>query len=361
MSKKRTPYQGQPPSSFWRNAVTDLPVRDVDPVVNFGLKISRNTKIVTAGSCFAQHIARHLKSRKFNYLVTEPGHPMLPERLLTKYNYGVFSARYGNIYTPRQLLQLFNRAYGAFCTRDNFWSLEDGSLVDPFRPSVHPGGFSTERELDLDREQHLAAVRDCFESCDVFIFTLGLTECWMARVDGAVYPICPGVNGGIYDPSLHMFKNLTVTEVVNDLMLFLEELGKVNPSCQVVLTVSPVPLVATAQNEHVLAATTYSKAVLRAAAGEVCNLRKHVHYFPSYEIVTGSFTRGAYFAENLRDVTEEGVEHVMTLFFKHVADEAVHSETLTTINQRKSDGQKEFLNQMETIVKVMCDEEQIGR
>ena len=73
-----------------------------------------------------------------------------------------------------------------------------------------------------------------------------------------------------------------------------------------------------------LVATSYSKAVLRGGlrdrqqrTGQCDN----VAYFPSYEIVTGPFARGSYFAEDLRSVTEEGVSHVMRMFFKYLADQ----------------------------------------
>ena len=61
-----------------------------------------------------------------------------------------------------------------------------------------------------------------------------------------------------------------------------------------ILTVSPVPLVATAAGKHVLVATTYSKSVLRVACEEVCQKAADVMYFPSYEIITGNYNRGSY-------------------------------------------------------------------
>ena len=36
------------------------------------------SRIASAGSCFAQHIARHLRQTGFNFLVTETAHPMVP-------------------------------------------------------------------------------------------------------------------------------------------------------------------------------------------------------------------------------------------------------------------------------------------
>ena len=98
---------------------------------------------------------------------------------------------------------------------------------------------------------------------------------------------------------------------------FIGGLRAVNPTSSVILTVSPVPLNATALDRHVLVSTSYSKAVLRVAAEKLSTTLDRVHYFPAYEIVTGPFSRGRYFAEDLRSVTEAGVEHVMSLFFRH--------------------------------------------
>ena len=58
------------------------------------------------------------------------------------------------------------------------------------------------------------------------------------------------------------------------------------------------------------------EAVLRVAAETIERSHQDVVYFPSYEIITGSYSRGRYFAEDLRSVTEEGVAHVMRVFME---------------------------------------------
>jgi hypothetical protein len=318
------PYKSGPTHTSWRRAVGSLKPREVDPVTTLDLKISRETKVATAGSCFAQHIARYLRKSGYNYYVAEPGHPILPEKIRLANNYGLYSARYGNIYTARQLLQLFERAYGLFQPVEDCWKEAEDVFLDPFRPTTQPGGFISELELRLDREQHLAAVRHMFETLDVFVFTLGLTECWVSRADGAVFPICPGVEGGEFAKHRHLFVNETVDDVVGEMSTFLVHLARINPRAEVVLTVSPVPLAATARkDQHVLTATTYSKSVLRVAAEMLRSRFRHVHYFPSYEIITGAFSRGAYYADDLRNILEPGVAHVMELFMHHIAGEAV--------------------------------------
>jgi hypothetical protein len=83
---------------------------------------------------------------------------------------------------------------------------------------------------------------------------------------------------------------------------------------RVLLTVSPVPLTATASGQHVLVATVQSKSVLRAVAGEICAAREGVDYFPSYEIVSNPWSGTGSYAANLRSVTDAAVDRVMRTF-----------------------------------------------
>ncbi len=350
----KTPYHSLPAFTRWSKSVAEPSYPDVDPVVSFPWKISGADKVATAGSCFAQHIARHLKNNGFDYYVAEDGHPLGDDAQRSHFNYGIFSARYGNIYTTRQLTQLFKRAYGSFKPSEDFWTNEAGRFVDPFRPNVEPDGFASVAEMKADREQHLSKVRDMFEKLGVFVFTLGLTEAWVAKADGAVFPVCPGVAGGTFDESRYEFRNFGIGEVIADLNEFLDLLAEVNKSARVILTVSPVPLIATAETRHVLVSTTYSKSVLRVACEEIVNAHAHVEYFPSYEIITGSYNRGRYFAEDLRSVTEDGVSHVMRLFLKHVADGAQVQSAPAPVD----DG-RDFMKRMTEVVETACEEELI--
>ena len=300
------PYKGLPDHHFWRRSVSAVERHLVDPVVAPRFAISADDRVATAGSCFAQHISRRLSAAGFRYFVAEEGE--------ASRNFGVFSARFGNIYTSIQLLQLFQRAHGAFVPAEEAWARADGRLVDPFRPNVEPEGFASLEDLRRDRDEHLRAVRRMFAEADVFVFTMGLTEGWKSAVDGAVFPLAPGAVAGTYDPAAHLFFNQDVDDVVGDVEAFLEGLRRVNPAVRILLTVSPVPLIATWEQRHVLAATTYSKSVLRVAAEYLIRRHPGVDYFPSYEIITGSFTAGMYYGDDARDVSAVGVGHAMRCF-----------------------------------------------
>ena len=93
-------------------------------------------------------------------------------------------------------------------------------------------------------------------------------------------------------------------------------LRALNPEIKILLTVSPVPLTATATGHHVLLATQYSKSVLRAVAGDLSEMAKDIDYFPSYEIIAAPPTRAQFFAPNMRSVAPEGVALVMEHFFR---------------------------------------------
>ena len=175
----RHPYIGLPDRQIWK---TDPGIPDpeaFDPVSDVPFAIAREDRVVTAGSCFAQHLGRRLAAAGFGFHVTEGPHPMFPAPLAHRFGYGLFSARYGNVYPPRQLLQLWQRAYGLFTPAATSWPLApDGTgtrVVDPFRPRIQPRGFVSEAELAADREVHFAAIRRAVETMDVFAFTLGLT------------------------------------------------------------------------------------------------------------------------------------------------------------------------------------------
>lgn len=353
------PYNSLPMSAFWSRSIARTEPKLVDPVGHAKFYIGKDSKISTAGSCFAQHIARILICNGYNYIIEERAPSFFTKDLADKYFYGAFSARYGNIYTSRQLRQLFDRAYNKFFPLDSFWRYEDG-FIDPFRPQLTLGGYFSERELIADREQHLASVRRVFESSDVFIFTLGLTEAWERIDDGAVFPICPGVKGGAFDSSKYRFINLSFEQVREDLECFLSQLWSLNPSCRVVFTVSPVPLVTTASGNHVLTATTYSKSVLRAVAGELEQVYQRVSYFPSYEIISGNFNGGEYYMPNKREVTSEGVSHVMRLFFKHYANQEsalkMDEPSESVLHDRARP-----MKDAERLARVLCDEELLDR
>lgn len=308
------PYQSLPPRSFWRPAVAEPDMLDIDDLWTPKFAIGQDDVVLTAGSCFAQHIGRAMVGRGMNWRDTEPAPPGLTPDQRRSRHYGVFSFRTGNIYTAATLRQWLAWAHGTAPPPDEVWS-SAGRYFDPPRPAVEPDGYASAADVLAARRVTLDAIRRGVAEASCLVFTLGLTEAWVDRGDGTVHAVCPGTVRGTFDADRYAFHNFTVAEVHRDLAAAIDLARAANPDLRVLLTVSPVPLTATATGGHALVATTYSKSVLRAVAGQLALERDHVDYFPSYEIITGFPFRGVFFEPNLRTVTAEGVSFVMRRFF----------------------------------------------
>jgi GSCFA family len=309
------PYQDAPNKAFWSRSVSQN--WDVRSIINDNeVLIRSDDKVMSAGSCFAANIIGYLEGAQIDYIKTERPHPAFAELLSAEtFSYARFSAAYGNIYTARQLLQLLKRCLGRFSPVEDRW-VENSLIIDPFRPGLLYKARS-EPEFDALTRQHLRLTREAFETATVFIFTLGLTEAWVSKHDGAVFPACPGTVRGTFDPDRHVFKNFSVNEVIADLQEFFDLYKSLNPSVRTILTVSPVPLIATATDAHVVTATTYSKSVLRTAAGEVANCNPNVVYFPAYEIIAGPQAPDGFYEPDRRNVSALGIEAVMDVLLQH--------------------------------------------
>ncbi|BBX47782.1 GSCFA domain-containing protein [Mycobacterium cookii] len=342
------PYQNAPDRSFWSRSVSSgFDIRQL--MDHDGPLIRPGEPVASAGSCFASNLVPYLERAGFEYLRTERRNPAFSSVPPENLGYENFSAAYGNIYTPRQLLQLLRRCMGTFRPAEDRWHTDAG-LVDPFRPGLRYHAL-TDREFDLLSAQHLRAVRRVFEEVKVFIFTLGLTEAWVSRLDGAVFPACPGTVAGTFDEALHAFVNFSVDDVTSDLDTFVTELHALNRGVRIVLTVSPVPLVATATGKHVLPSSTYSKAVLRASAEEIVRRHAFVSYFPSFEIVTGPQAPDAYLEADRRSVTQEAIEAVMTAFL--AACEAGHVAARVNAPREEGDSARRLSRMLS---QVECEE-----
>ncbi|MEO0569954.1 MAG: GSCFA domain-containing protein [Pseudomonadota bacterium] len=306
--------------------------------------------MATAGSCFAQHISKRISEIGFNYFCPEWNDDLTAPQLKEQ-GYGTFSARYGNIYTIQQLRQLFAEAFERESKTERSW-VKDSRVYDPYRPNVFPGGFASLDEMLEERARHLECVRSVFAESDVFVFTLGLTEGWRSKEDGAVFPLAPGVVAGTYDSAKHEFFNSTIDETRATLFSFIDALTQLNPTVKILLTVSPVPLIATFEQRHVLTSTVYSKSVLRVAAQEAVNRYDHVDYFPSYEIITGSPTGGLYFEEDMREVNAQGVSHAMRAFLSAYTSKGEAFGAMTSGADAVD---------YQSATDIVCDEEEIER
>ena len=267
-----------------------------------------------AGDCFAQEFSQALRASEVDVLDLEPPPPGLAKDRAARFGYGLFSARHGNVYFARQLRQLIEEAYGRHTPAEPVWE-RDGRYFDALRPSVEPVGLGSPDEVLAHRARHLVAVREMLESTDLFVYAFGLNEAWVHTESGTVYPTAPLTIAGDYDPEVFHWHVADYGETCEDFRTVLAMLREINPKMLILTMLSPVPGTATITNQHVLTANTRHKAMLRAAAGTICDEFEFVDYLPAYEMVATQLSNGSLFDENRRTVTHDGLMIAIQMFF----------------------------------------------
>ncbi len=315
----KNPYEKLPARAFWKPSVAERSAFDLEGLWTPKFPISRDDRIACFGSCFAQHIGRALKGRGYEWLITEPAPPGLSAENARRFNYDLFTCRTGNIYTTSLLRQWTDWATGSRPEPDEVW-VEGDRAIDPFRPRIEPNGFESVGEMRQSRSVALKAFSEAIRTATVFVFTLGLTEGWSSKSHGHEYPMCPGTAGGTFVADEHDFFNQRFVLVLSNLIAAVQAMRSINPELKILLTVSPVPLTATASEQHVMVATMRSKSILRAVAAELAETDTLIDYFPSYELVASPPLRGMFFEPNLRSVNPHGVSLVMRHFFTGLGD-----------------------------------------
>ena len=250
-------------------------------------RIDRTTRIASAGSCFAQNIARGLVRRGYCYVVTEPAPPWatttrgrLPASIRRVSATSTQPANWGRCSIGRYSYAVRLNCRGPTRTASSIPSDRSCDRIRFLRRRRWPRSC---RPFRGDAAHVLLARRIRVHA--------GPDQLWRSRSDGALFPVCPGCGRGEYDRARYEFVNLGVAETVRHLHDFRERLKRVNPRARIILTVSPVPLVATIERRHVLLSTTYCKSVLRVAAQELAGSQyDDVVYFGAYEIIMGTLT-----------------------------------------------------------------------
>ncbi|MBI5521383.1 MAG: GSCFA domain-containing protein [Desulfarculus sp.] len=274
-----------------------------------GLVLDQHTPIASMGSCFAREIKQVLQARGYNYVAEETHHPAARHA----------SAAWERLYNTFSMRQVLEYTFGDWQPGLRWWRVPDsGTVQDPYRRVVLYGSLE---QAEADFALHRQHSRRALTRARVLILTLGLTEIWQDRADGAVIclPAGPYVTQG-GDMGRYQFRVSRYQENLDNLEGIQQIMALHNPACHLVVTVSPVHLWATFRGDaDVISASCNSKSTLRAAADEFASRHANVSYFPAYEIATilcpllgrPAYTSGR---ENFH-VNQATVELIMDNFF----------------------------------------------
>ncbi len=237
-------------------------------------------KMLLVGSCFAQEMGQWFLHRRFDVNLNPNGilfHPMVIARCLNR--------------------ALLGRAY-----RDEE-SVSYGGLYHSF--DFH-GSFSCASQSEHTEiiNSQLKSTRQSLSEASTLVLTWGSAWGYKWNEQGQWVSNCHKI------PQSNFTKELvTAGEIVPEYQELLNEVWKINPNLEVIITVSPVRYWRDGAHGNQL-----SKAHLLLAASQLAASNKRVHYFPSYEIMMDELRDYRFYNADMLHPTPQAVEFIIGKF-----------------------------------------------
>ena len=243
----------------------------VFPGVSPRFFIENNCTIFTIGSCFARNVEEKLAGNyalpTMAFSVPKSEYPTRSNGLLNEYN-------------PGTMCQRIVWALSGQTIGEELIAEEGSGYVDLLLAAGPP----VTRDRLFERRREIDNVYKSLVRSDVVIITLGLIECWYDTQLSLYLNRMPPERLLMNDSDRYEFHILGVDESYTLLETALSKLIQ-SGITKILLTVSPVPLMATFSGLDCVTANSFSKSVLRVCSDELCRKYQEVDYFPSYEIV----------------------------------------------------------------------------
>lgn len=256
--------------------------------------VTKNTKIVVMGSCFAQEIQKWLREN----------------------GYACLQHVWGVVYTPQSIAQIIQYSFerNNWQPEEPFWKI-DGKYFFPYLKADNHNGpkYLGEDETSARKtlECHYKQSAKLLKKAELVFWNIGLTELWRNKHDHLSFFAVP--YSEVYDEEKHEFYNLSYHDVIDKLEYATVTLKKLNPNVKIIFLIEPVPLnISFRPHIGPYVATQYSKSVLMAAAMAIVEKYSDVFYMPGYEIIRNNHQ--AFYLSDGRHINREGVEATMEAF-----------------------------------------------
>lgn len=243
------------------------------PHTNINVKLDKETKIFTIGSCFARNVEESLFLEGLNVLSKDID---VPFEVTATRNTGII-----NKYNPGTIYHELVWALGNEKFNDDYFIEVDGKYVDlNLKPGEQAQELSLVKEFRSNVEQYFKQIKQS----DVVILTLGMIECWFDDKYKIVLNQPPHPKSIRKEPSRFRFCILELEDVLTYMSNSIDLLRSIGIK-HIFITTSPVALARTFTSNDVITANCVSKSTLRVACDILVNEYDNVHYFPSYETV----------------------------------------------------------------------------
>lgn len=251
-----------------------------------GKLIDYTSKIFLLGSCFSQNIGDKLAYFKFDAVQNPFGilfHPLAIENLIEK---AIQDYKF-----EEKDLGYLNEIWFTFDAHSALNTIDKLDIID-----------NLNLQLKITRKR-------IFEASHIFI-TLGTAWVYRYKETQKIVANCHKV------PQKEFVKELlSVAEIHRSLQNCISQIQKVNPNCEIVVTVSPVRHI-----KNGIAENNRSKSHLLAAVHPIVDSNKNTSYFPSYEIQMDELRDYRFYAEDLIHPNATAIEYIWERFKNTLID-----------------------------------------
>jgi lysophospholipase L1-like esterase len=237
---------------------------------SYPFQISYSDKILSVGSCFAEHMSRKLERLKYQILANP----------------------FGIQYNPASI----GRGLKRLLDHQNFHAEELVQHQGLWHSWMHHGSYS-----NIDKEASLTAIQSSFEQAhqqliqtDYLLITLGTSWIYRLKESQEIVNNC-------HKFPTHYFQRdlLSVDQIVRLLAEPIARLQELRPELKVLTTVSPVRHLKDGAIEN-----QRSKARLSLALEELEQQLDAVYYFPAYEIMMDQLRDYRFYQRDLTHPSE---------------------------------------------------------
>ncbi|GAB3561066.1 GSCFA domain-containing protein [Spirosoma luteolum] len=253
--------------------------------------ICLSSRIVTLGSCFSDVMGRRLADHKLT----------------------VLNNPFGTVFNPVSMVRLLTMALDGTEPDEQLYLERDGVWLHyDFHSSLWASSREALRQRLIDQ---LTQTGQALRDASLLLLTFGSALVYRHLATGRVVANCHKMPGAHFEKFLYQAEHLR-TELTD----LLRRLQTVNPTLQVLLTVSPVR-----HTRDTLPLNQVSKATLRVLTHELSVWHDWVHYFPAYELMIDDLRDYRFYEADLVHPNAQAHDYIFGKFAESAFDAELRS------------------------------------
>jgi hypothetical protein len=251
---------------------------------NYKNSLNYKDSLFLIGSCFAENINASLISDHFK----------------------TFANPFGICFNPKSIATILHRVLDK-----DYYNESDFFFHDNYYWCFEHHGLHAQINLNdyiKSSNETIDFAHDYLKKCSVLSITFGTNY---------VYAFGNKVVANCHKQPSNTFNsfNLSIDDITNDYDILIQKLKVINPSIQIIFTVSPVRYISQG-----IVANNLSKSILKVSSHNLVQKFDGVHYFPAYEYIIDILRDYSFFNEDGVHPNQKSIDEVYNLFLNHFLD-----------------------------------------